>query len=111
MYPFIHLVIGELQHTVGFWFIPDYLIPSVPALDISPHPLSDHSMVILEIKTDTAQKGPGSWRFDNTLLQDRAFIDRMTAFLLVSNIHIYLVSHKALHRGLPSSHGLVFPNH
>lgn len=51
------------------------------SVTISPHPLSDHSIVRAEVSLSNNTRGPGYWRFKNDLLKDPAFITEMRAFL------------------------------
>lgn len=39
--------------------------------------LSDHEMVTLKVGSKQQQNGPGLWRFDNTLLQNKQYLVRM----------------------------------
>ena len=38
---------------------------------------SDHSIVVLELKFDNFVRGTGTWKFNNTLLGDKEFIDKV----------------------------------
>ena len=56
---------------------PIGLIDSVTESSIQPGHLSDHSMVVLELKIDSYIRGPGVWKFNNQLLLDGKFCENM----------------------------------
>ena len=49
--------------------------------DILPGTQTDHSMVFLELQFDLAVRGPGYWKFNTSLLNDAAYIDRINGVL------------------------------
>lgn len=53
-------------------------------MDITPEPLSDHSMVSIHFKIPTMLRGPGFWRMNNSLLHDPDFITGMEQNILKS---------------------------
>lgn len=72
---------GPYSARLDYWFISNHMLPTIAALDISPHPLSDHSMLTLRVGIEELDRGPGYWRFNNTLLEDATFIQDMTAHI------------------------------
>ena len=53
-------------------------------------PYTDHKGVALEIKTEEFKRGPGIWRFNNSLLSDKTFIDFTNSLIdnfLIVNSH------------------------
>ena len=42
---------------------------------------SDHKALFLEIKTNTFDRGPGIWRFNNSLLQDEQYLKEINQFI------------------------------
>ena len=42
---------------------------------------SDHKAIFLEIETTTFDRGPGIWRFDNSLLQDEQYLKEINEFI------------------------------
>lgn len=62
---------------LDYIFAPAFIIPSVQSITIHPEPLSDHCIVSMEAKIRTNSRGPGFWRFDNTLLADDDFVKGM----------------------------------
>lgn len=62
---------------LDYWFIPHCLQTPETSMEIIPYPLSDHSILLLEVGPSTNQRAPGHWRFDNVLLGDTTFKDKM----------------------------------
>lgn len=65
---------------LDYWFIPAWTT-SQTSTSIIPYPLSDHSIITIEIKYSDNPRGPGFWRLDNNLLQDPTFIKEMKTYL------------------------------
>lgn len=61
---------GSYSARLDYWFISNHLMPTISPLKINPHPLSDHSMLKLEVGVEELDRGPGYWQFNNTLLED-----------------------------------------
>lgn len=66
---------------LDYLFAPEYLLPSIASVQISPEPLSDHSTVSMEVNIPNTPRGPGYWRFQNHLLTDLTFVDQMKDLL------------------------------
>lgn len=62
---------------LDYLFAPEYLLPSITAVQILPEPLSDHCTVTMDVSINSTTRGPGYWRFDNRLLTDPAFVEKM----------------------------------
>ena len=43
---------------------------------------SDHASTILEIKLDNFERGPGTWKFNNNLLNDKTFVEKVKSIIL-----------------------------
>lgn len=71
---------GTYSARLDYWLIPSHLTPQ-SSIKISPHPLSDHSVVTAELTLSNNIQGPGYWRFKNELLKDHSFITEMRTFL------------------------------
>lgn len=65
---------GKQSSTLDYWFLPNHLLDSVSSFTISPHPLSDHSLLLLSVGVSPHERGPGYWRFNNQLLEDSNFV-------------------------------------
>lgn len=68
---------GTYTATLDYLFIPEFLLPSVSAIDIVPEPLSDHSSIHLDFSFASRARGPGFWRFNNLLLSNSTFLQDM----------------------------------
>ena len=58
-------------------FIPVAWCDKITECKIEPNRKSDHSLVSIEIRYDDIQRGPGTWKFNNNLLADSSFTDRI----------------------------------
>lgn len=62
---------------LDYIFAPEYLLPSISSIHILPEPLSDHCLVIMQVNAPVFERGPGYWRFDNSLLTQEEFVRDM----------------------------------
>lgn len=77
---------GNYSARLDYWFLSNHLLPSISSFEIIPHPLSKHSMFKIDVGMEQLDRGPGYWRFNNTLLQDTKFVSKMSS-LIVSTIN------------------------
>lgn len=49
---------------------------------IKPGYRSDHSIVVLELKFSSFKKGCGLWKFNNSLLHDKTYVDKVKQTIL-----------------------------
>lgn len=68
---------GSYSARLDYLLIPQHLQNPETKVDILPYHLSDHSLIILEVGLLSNQRGPGHWKFDNNLLHDPAFQDKL----------------------------------
>ena len=75
----------EMQFTwrnswLDFWLISKRLLSRVTKTDICAYYDSDHSPVTISIKPEDIQekRGPGYWKFNNSLLEDEEFVTKMS---------------------------------
>lgn len=66
---------------LDYWFIPRHLILQSTSIKIIPHALSDHCLLVMEIKFHPSEKGPGYWKFNNQLLTEPDFVAKMTTHI------------------------------
>ena len=73
----------KIQSRLDYFFIPKFLQKLIQECRIIPNTFSDHSALILTIcfNEETAPRGPGYWKFNNSLLSENEYIA-----LLRSNI-------------------------
>ena len=63
------------QARLDFFLISETLMQSVNDLEILPSYRSDHSTVVLSIEINDFVKGKGLWKFNVSLLKDKAYIN------------------------------------
>ena len=66
----------KIQSRLDYFFIPKFLQKLIQECRIIPNTFSDHSALILTIcfNEETAPRGPGYWKFNNSLLSDNEYI-------------------------------------
>lgn len=69
---------GAYSARLDYWLTPTYLKDSVKAISIIPQALSDHAALKLDICLSQSSRGPGFWRFQNSLLADTDFTEQLT---------------------------------
>lgn len=67
------------QSRIDYIIASEHLISSniVQTIEIKPSILSDHSLVAAEMSIYTSSRGPGLFRFQNELLQDKTFTEEV----------------------------------
>ena len=66
------------QRRLDYFLISDQLQEQIDQVDIIPSIQSDHSTLKLKIcRTKCSSKGPSYWKLNNSLLQDKVFIELM----------------------------------
>lgn len=75
---------GAYSSRLDYIFAPEYLLPAVSSINIHPEPLSDHCVVKMELNVPSISRGPGYWKFDNTLLHDKNFVTEMTECIRIA---------------------------
>ena len=75
------------QSRIDFFLISKVLFTSqeVVKMDIDPGVRSDHSVIVLEIFVKGSRRGPGLWRFNNTLLEVKDLTDRIRSEIESAN--------------------------
>ena len=68
------------QTRLDYIFMSNSLQESITQIEIIPSVLSDHSAVILKLRPLVGDKrGPGYWKFNNSLNNDRQFVSQMNS--------------------------------
>ena len=67
----------EQASRIDYWLISEQLSNIVSRLDILAGTLSDHSKVTLSISNLNERRGPGLWKFNNTLLTDKDYVQKV----------------------------------
>lgn len=73
---------GSYSAKLDYWFIPEVLADSVSSTSITPHALSDHSLIQVHIGFPSFKRGPGFWKFPNILLSDDKFKEEMAQVIV-----------------------------
>ena len=68
---------GIIWSRIDYFLISQGLQGKIEQCTISPGILTDHSLVSIEINSDTPKRGPGLWRFNNKHLDNNEFVDKM----------------------------------
>ena len=71
---------GKIKCRLDFWLISKRLLSRVTKTNICAYYDSDHSPVTISIKPEDIQvkRGPGYWKFNNSLLEDEEFVTQMS---------------------------------
>ena len=63
------------QSRLDFFLISNSLLRSTSSCDIEPGYRTDHSVIILSLQFEKFEKGRGLWKFNNSLLYDKDFLE------------------------------------
>ena len=63
------------QARLDFFLVSENLLPSITCSKIEPSYKSDHSFPKIVFKINHFKKGKGLWKFNNSLLHEREFLD------------------------------------
>ena len=67
-----------IQRRLDYWLISDLLQDDVVKVDIVTAIKTDHHVITLEIDSvDDQKRGPSFWKFNNSLLDDVLFVERL----------------------------------
>ena len=69
---------------IDMLLIPLGLMDSVTKCNIENGIMSDHSVISIEIKTDNYVRGPGVWKFNNKMLADEIFCNKLITQIQVA---------------------------
>ena len=71
-----------IQCRLDFFLTSDHIYDSISDLDIIPTIHSDHSAITLSFQTiNSANRGPGFWKLNNSLLKDKAYIEEIRTLI------------------------------
>lgn len=62
---------------LDYFLISEGLVQATRCTRIIPHYMTDHSMIEIEFNLEEYPRGPGYWKFNNTHLHDKAFLESM----------------------------------
>lgn len=72
---------GSYASRLDLFLVSNHISELVDSCKITPLVHSDHAMITFSVKTSQVKRGPGLWKFDTLLLQNKDFIQKMTEFL------------------------------
>ena len=73
---------------IDMFLVTDCLRNKTDKVDIKPMILTDHSICTLDLDLSTTKRGPGLWKFNNTLLEDEVFCSKVKEIILgVQRVH------------------------
>lgn len=73
---------GGQASRLDYWLVSQHLLSSNSRSEISNEPLSDHEYVSLQLGSNSVRRGPGVWRFDNSLLEDEEIVRKLSDAIL-----------------------------
>lgn len=65
------------QSRLDYFLISGTLLDNITEVKIKPGYRSDHSTVEIKLELNEQKKGPGTWKFNNSLLRDEFFVEEM----------------------------------
>lgn len=68
---------SKKQARLDYFLVSEYLFQYVMDSDIVSGYRSDHSGIVLKLKLQDYERGKGYWKFNNTLLKDRKYIEEV----------------------------------
>ena len=75
-------VTGLKQSRIDYWFVPTSLIYKTKQCNIKTAPFTDHNLIEIGISlNNTATKGRGLWKFNNQLLSDKEYVNRINKII------------------------------
>ena len=75
---------------LDMFFIQEHMRSTIISTDAVTGYRSDHSIITLNIKEPRKKKGPGLWKFNESLLNDEAY-DNLITKVIIDTVHQYAV--------------------
>ena len=66
---------------IDYFLVSNSLEPMCDCTGITPSVNTDHSLISLEFNCSENKRGPGIWKFNNKVLEDKRFIDELNNML------------------------------
>ena len=83
----------KMKSRIDFFLIPKSLIASTEAADIKTAIATDHKAIRLFLQFESKKKGPGPWKFNNSLLNDDTFVNLITTnYPIICRKYAYLTN-------------------
>ena len=72
----------KVQCRLDYWLVAKELLHIMLNTEIKQSSLSDHSAIILTLQSkDYERRGPGFWKFNNSLLEDSTFVEQLQCLI------------------------------
>ena len=71
---------GNSHSRIDYIFISEELDPNIENVKITHFPYSDHDGVIVKLKIEEQERGPGSWKLNNSILNTELFRNTFETF-------------------------------
>ena len=71
------------QGRLDYFLVSEELLTCIKGASIGSCYRSDHSPVQVEFRTDAMSKGKPFWKFNNSLLKDKCYIDEVKKVILI----------------------------
>lgn len=72
---------NKKQSRLDFYLVHDSMFQYITHADIIPGYRTDHSAITLKLKLNDGERGKGYWKFNNSLLKDKKYIDQIKGVL------------------------------
>ena len=81
----------KMKSRIDFFLIPKSLIASTKTADIKTAIAPDHKAIRLFLQLESKKKGPGLWKFNNSLLNEDTFVNLITTnYPIICRKYAYL---------------------
>ena len=88
---------GRVSSRLDLWMVSSHLIFDVEGTEIEPSIKTDHSLINISFYlTKTPARGRGFWKFNNSLLADKEYVDMIKCFLEKCHEKFQSVENKTL---------------
>ena len=85
----------KMKSRINFFLIPKSLIASIKTADVKTAIAPDHKAIRLFLQFESNKKGPGLWKFNNSLLNDDTFVNLITTYYpIICRKYAYLTNLK-----------------
>ena len=110
---------SAIQCRLDYWLVSKHLLPHVKECNIIPVLFSDHSAVSFNIQSDDfIKRGPGFFKFNNSLLDDQCFVEEAVIIMYVLTQNPCTPPYKtpvislsfSVHRNCPCLFSVIFCN-
>ena len=88
---------GFIQSRLDYWLVSIHMLYDLHKTDIKPSIKSDHSIITLSFNIqNTQQRGKGFWKFNNSLLKDKLYLDKINKCINDCKLKYANLDNKAL---------------